>query len=134
MQNTTLDVTMEQPGTALSPRADGIVLKITGEVGMAAVMGPDGEHSGVDGDTALGKKLRDLVPVPPALVVIDLSAATYLSSLGIGVLLGFQKWLRSSGSDLRLAAASSTVTLLRRCRLDQVFTIFPDVASALQAK
>lgn len=128
-----ISVTVEQPTAAKSPRDDSIVLKISGEIGITSMVGPDGKHTGVDGDTALDHALRSAVPNPPSLVIVDLNSVSYLSSLGMGSLLRFQNRIKESGGEMRLAGTTDMVTaLLRRCRLDHAFKLFPDIAAALK--
>lgn len=128
-----IQITLQRPDPAISKRTDVAILKVTGELGLSAMLGEGGEHTGVSGDTALAKILRDALPDIPRLVVIELSEVTYLSSLGMGALLRFQNDVKESGGTLRLAGVTEMVaTLLRRCRLDHAFAIYPDVASALQ--
>ena len=123
-----MTVTVKRSGAA-SPN-DALVVKISGEVGLDSVMGPQGAHTGVDGDTALDAALTKAVPASPPLVIVDLTEVTYLSSLGMGALLRFKHRLAENQSDVRLAGSDQMVTLLRRCRLEQVFSLFPTLAAA----
>jgi len=129
MSKQEMSVTVERPPALVPSRTDTAVIKVSGELGIAAMM--EGGHTGADGDTALANALRQAVPNPPPLVVVDLSSVTFLSSLGIGTVLRFQQWLQQRGSDLRVVGAADMVTLLRRCRLDQVLSLFSDVPSAV---
>lgn len=125
-------VTVGRPDPALCARSDALIVKISGEIGLSAVVGDPDKHTGLDGDTALNHLLNEAVPVPPALVVIDLSDATYLSSIAIGELLRFNRRLHAVNSTLRVTGAANVLTLLRIGRLDQVLTVCPDVATALK--
>jgi anti-anti-sigma factor len=132
MQQESMRVTIQKPAGS-SPRPGSVVVKITGEIGLNAMVGPDGKHTGVDGDTALDIALQNALPEPSSLVVVDLDSVTYLSSLGMGALLRLQKRIKDAGGDFRLAGTSEmVVALLRRCRLDHAFSLYPDVASALK--
>ncbi|MFH1681335.1 MAG: STAS domain-containing protein [Candidatus Eisenbacteria bacterium] len=56
---------------------------------------------------------------------VDLAELDYISSAGLGVLLGAQKRLRDSGHGLRLHGMSGHIRdLFRVSGLDQVFEIF----------
>lgn len=126
-------ISLQRPDPAISTRADTAILKVAGELGLSAMLGEGGQHTGVSGDTALAKMLRDALPEIPRLVIIELSGVTYLSSLGMGALLRFQNDVKDAGGTLRLAGLIEMVaTLLRRCRLDHAFKIYPDLASALK--
>lgn len=133
-ENAPLRVTLERPDPKSSPRADAIILKISGEIGITSMVGPGGQHSGVKGDTLLDEALNNAVTTPPPIVVVDLNAVSYLSSLGMGALVRFHNRLKESGSELRLAGATDLVqSLLKRCRLDRAFKLYPDVEAALKA-
>lgn len=116
--------------TVNRPSADVAVVKIAGDVGLGQMVGDDGKHTGVSGDTVLEEKLRLAVPEPVKLVVIDLTDATYLSSLGIGTLLRLRNRIVPPG-EFRMAANGNLVVLLKHGRLDQLFKIFPTVNDAI---
>jgi anti-anti-sigma factor len=68
----------------------------------------------------------------PARVVFDLAELTAISSLCIGMLVMHRRACAGWKGDASLAGATDTVeAALRRCRLDQLFTFAPSVASAL---
>ena len=117
--------------TVAHPSADVTIVKIAGEIGLSALVGQSGKHSGVDGDNFLDTELRRLVPEPTKVVVIDLTAASYLSSMGIGTLMRFRKRLAFINSDVRVAATGQMITLLKLGRLDQLLPIFPSVEAAM---
>jgi hypothetical protein len=115
--------------TVAQSTADAIVIRITGEIGLGALV--TDQHTGVQGDNALDITLRNLVPAPPGLVVIDLTGASFLSSMGIGTLMRFRNRV-APASDVRVAATGQLVTLLKMGRLDQLLPIFPSVPAALK--
>lgn len=123
---------VKQPMTVTvnRPSADVAVVKIAGDIGLGQMVGDDGKHSGVSGDTVLEEKLRLAVPEPVKLVVVDLTDATYLSSLGIGTLLRLRNRIVPPG-EFRMAANGNLVVLLKHGRLDQLFKIFPTVNDAI---
>jgi len=64
-------------------------------------------------------------------IVLDMSDMTFIDSSGLGAMVAVTKHL--DGGDLRLANVSGHIRmLLRLTRLDQVFSVFEDVKSALQ--
>ncbi|HEX8914808.1 MAG TPA: STAS domain-containing protein [Humisphaera sp.] len=65
-------------------------------------------------------------------VVIDLTDVPVVTTPGLSLLLGAQKRLTHAGGRLVLSGLTPNVQdLLRRCRLDRVFTIAPDADAAV---
>jgi anti-anti-sigma factor len=114
-------------------QGDTAVVTLKGELGLTAMVGEKGEHTGVDGDTLLDAELRKIAPTLPKLVIIDLNNVSFLASMGIGALLRFQNTIKEQGGELRLSFTNPMIeTLLKRIRVDIAFKHFPDVASALK--
>ena len=68
-------------------------------------------------------------------VFVDLSEVTYIDSSGIACLVEALQTARSHDADLGLVAVSrQAMRVLELARLDMVFAIHADLASALQAK
>jgi len=66
-------------------------------------------------------------------LVIDLSGAEYLDSAGLGILVGLLKRVNESARSLVIAGARPQVKrVFEITRLNGVFTMRDDVASALQ--
>lgn len=66
-------------------------------------------------------------------LVVDLSATHYLDSAGLGILVGLLKRANESNLSLVIAGARPQVRrVFEITRLNQVFTMRDDVASALQ--
>lgn len=127
-----IHVTVE-PLTVAPQSNNAILVKIAGELGINSMVGPNGQHTGIEGDTALDDSLRNAVPKPPKLVVLDLTPVTYLSSLGMAALLRFQNRIKEAGGELRLVGTTDmVVALLRRCRLDHAFKLFDDIPAAVK--
>ena len=66
-------------------------------------------------------------------IVLNLAEVEYMDSGGIGTLVGLFTSSRSSGGDIRLAAANEKVAhVLDITRLTTVISLFPDVARAIK--
>ena len=97
------------------------VLRLTGSV--------DLEHS-----PDIRKTLLDAV-AERVNVFVDLSEVTYIDSSGIACLVEALQTARNHGADLGLISVSrQAMRVLELARLDMVFSIHDDLASALQAK
>lgn len=78
--------------------------------------------------------LRSAISAGPGTVVVDLSKATFLDSMALGVLLGATKRLRDRGGRLRVVAPGSQVRrILEITHLDRVLELDGSRADALQA-
>jgi anti-anti-sigma factor len=67
-------------------------------------------------------------------VVIDLTDVPVVTTPGLSLLLGAQKRLTHAGGRLALSGLTPNVRdLLRRCRLDRVFTIASNADAAVEA-
>jgi anti-sigma B factor antagonist len=67
-------------------------------------------------------------------LVVNLVGVTFLDSTALGVLVAGLKRAREAGGDLRLVATSSHILrMLAITRLDCVFSVYADVASARAA-
>lgn len=65
-------------------------------------------------------------------VVLDLSALQYMNSTGLNILINVLTRTRNAGGDALVAAVSAGVKqLLVVTKLDQVFSIVPDVDTAV---
>lgn len=132
MQKQLMEVAVQPTDAALNAPADTLIIRISGEIGLTSMLGDGVAHTGVDGDTALDHALRSAVPDRVNLVILDLTSATYLSSLGISALARLKHRIEEASGSLRLAASPSVITLMRFGRLDQLFSVFPDVAAAVK--
>ena len=67
-------------------------------------------------------------------VLVDLSGVTYIDSSGIASLVEGLQTARKNGTGLSLVAVSvRAMRVLALARLDKVFQIHPDLATALQS-
>jgi anti-sigma B factor antagonist len=110
---------MSQFSCTLSDQADGIVVSIRGDLGVGNV-------------PLLERQLMSLSARKPGRVVIDMSGVEFISSLGLGSLVQFQRGLLRHQGQVRLAALAPLVEeAIKRSRLDVVLKLFPSVEAAL---
>ena len=68
-------------------------------------------------------------------IVVDLTGVTYVDSSGLAALIQGMQDVEEYGGKFALAGVQENVRpIFEIAKLDQVFEIFPDVASALAAK
>ncbi|TDQ83260.1 anti-sigma B factor antagonist [Dongia mobilis] len=68
-------------------------------------------------------------------VLVDLSAVSYIDSSGIASLVEGLQVARKQKNELSLVAVSArALRVLELARLDKVFSIHPDIASAIAAR
>ena len=78
--------------------------------------------------------LRAMILKYPSRIIVDLGRVTYLDSSGLAVLIDGMSETKKYGGKFSLAAVQESVLqILEIARLDQVFTIFPNVDRALAA-
>ncbi len=67
-------------------------------------------------------------------VVVDLSGIAFVDSTGVGVLVSLFKAVRKSGRDARFAGIAPGVrSVLEIIKLDKIFEVYPDAATAAAA-
>jgi len=82
----------------------------------------------------LREQLIDVIAAGSQQVAVDMSAVSFIDSVGLGVLVGALKRLRRCDGDLRVAAPSDPVLrTLRISGLHRVFGAFPTVDEAIAA-
>ncbi len=82
----------------------------------------------------IGARLAAMIKEKPKKLVVDLSQVTYIDSSGLAVLIEAMQNVGSYGGKFALAGLQDGVRpIFEIARLDQVFRIFPDTASALAA-
>lgn len=89
-------------------------------------------ESRIDAAVAIAFKdmMRKLSEDGPARIVLDMSEVEFLDSSGLGAVVASMKQV-GAGRKLELAGLTSTVgKVFKLTRMDSVFTIHPDVASA----
>lgn len=83
---------------------------------------------------ALRETIADLVAKGNKKIVLNLGEVTYIDSSGIGGLVSSFNITRGQGGDLKLVNLTQKVhDLLKMTRLDTLFDIKPDEASAIAA-
>jgi anti-anti-sigma factor len=91
-----------------------------------------GGDAGVHNVDELERHLRPVMAMRPSLVVIDLSALSFVSSLGLGLMVELSRGVHRNGGHVRFAAAQPSVRdTIVKCRLDDVLALFPSVDAAL---
>jgi anti-anti-sigma factor len=103
--------------TSQDPR--GAVVKIIGEMGVAC-------------GTAVDAYFTRLIAGHAKVLVLDLSAVPFVSSLCMGSLVNLRKGAARSGGVVRIAAANADVTdSFKRASLQRLFDMFDTVEDAL---
>src|SRR5262245_48776768 len=101
------------------PAVSGLKVTIT-IAGPARVVHITGD-AGVSNSDELGRHLLPLAAQHPPLVVFDVAGLTFISSLGLSLLMEFQRGLNRHGGQVRLANPQPAVhDMLKKCRLDTV--------------
>ena len=100
--------------------ASGVIVRLKGDAGVSSA-------------DILDRHLLGLTAKHPPLVVFDLAELHFISSLGLGMLMQFQRGLARHSGVMRLAAVHDQVLdMLRKCRLDSVFVIRATLSEALE--
>ena len=78
-------------------------------------------------------RMRELTDDSPARIVVDMSKVVFLDSSGLGAVVAAMKHV-GAGKRLELAGLTMAVAkVFRLTRMDTVFTVHADVATALGA-
>jgi len=76
--------------------------------------------------------LNAMIDKKPERLVVDPSRVTYIDSAGLAALIAAMQTVESYGGKFLLAGLQRTIwDIFENLRLDQVFRVFPDVATAL---
>lgn len=82
----------------------------------------------------IAASLKSMTEAKPKKLVVDLARVSYIDSSGLAVLIEAMQNVGLYGGKFALAGLQEGVRpIFEIARLDQVFRIFPDVASALAA-
>ncbi|MEM1107192.1 MAG: STAS domain-containing protein [Planctomycetota bacterium] len=91
---------------------------------------------GLDSSNAreFGDKVQTLVDAGHTRLILDATKLTYISSLGVAVLLRLHGKMKPLGGDVKLANLHGTTwDVISLFQLDKVFSVFPSVDDAKQA-
>ena len=91
-----------------------------------------------DGDPKAGEEFDDMIAAAlatrPRLIVVDLSARQFISTVMLGLLLKLRRDTSAFNGKVRLAQVQPLVRrVLNICRLDQLFGVFSSIAEAVEA-
>ena len=104
------------------------VSAVSADVGVVAVHGQADLHTASDLRGAITQEIDRGV----SSLVIDLSEATFIDSMTLGVLLGAVKRLRPTGGGVGVVCSDPHIRrIFEITLLDRVFTLHPDLAEAL---
>lgn len=69
-----------------------------------------------------------------AIVVVDMTATTFIDSMTLGILVGAARSIRQRGGELRIACADRNITrIFELMLLDRLLAIYPSRTAALDA-
>ena len=81
----------------------------------------------------LERELTRVVAAKPKDVELDLTGTEYISSLGLGILVGFHNRIKENGGVVRIVKIlKPTLRLLKAAYLDRVLTIEPAAIAATE--
>lgn len=93
-----------------------------------------GEEITCDNHRAFTDRIDNILEEGTMDVILDLSNVNYITSRGLGTIVGAYTVLKRRGGNLILAGANEEVTRsLAITRLDKVLTLVPSRAAALKA-
>lgn len=103
----------------------------SGEVGVIALEGQLDAHTAPDFERFLEQKVRAEHTIN---IVLDFHALDYISSAGLGVLMGLIEEVRLQNGDIKLAALPEKIFhVLDLLGFPMVFQIYPTVDEAVTA-
>lgn len=84
-------------------------------------------------DVLLREKIVNMLPGTPK-IVLNLEGVDYIGSKGLGMLVELLVSARNRGGELKLASPPEHITeLLRRTKLDTIFTVYDNSNDAVAA-
>lgn len=91
-----------------------------GETVMVHIIG----DAGITNADELGRRLLPVTAMRPAIVVIDVQQMSFIASLGLSILMEFQRGINRQGGQVRLLKPQPGVRdMLKKCRLDIVLQV-----------
>ena len=102
---------------ALSARGNAQVVALSGEIDMGRA-------------PTVRQAVLEAIKTKAPVVVVEMSAVTYMDSSGIATLVEGLQNAKKQGTDFVLAGpAGNVLGVLKLARLDKVFRILPDLAA-----
>jgi anti-anti-sigma factor len=87
--------------------------------------------AGIMNSDELARQLLPVVAMKPQVVVFDIEDLTFIASIGLSVLMEFQRGIAREGGHVRLLNPCPAVRdVLRKCRLDSVLLIIDSIDEA----
>jgi anti-sigma B factor antagonist len=110
------------PSSVLTPREDRRnVLLLGGELDLHV-------------SPTVRTSLNEMIAKKPKGLVVDLSGVPYIDSAGLAAIIEAMEEVEAYGGKFALAGLEETVySIFKMSRLDEIFSIFPDVDAALAA-
>lgn len=100
-------------------KGDALLISLKGDAGMASI-------------DVLEPELSKICERKPSLAVLDMTGLTFISSMGMGSLVSFQRGVQRCGGKVRIAGLQPMLAeVFRRARLHDVFEIHDSVDEAL---
>lgn len=101
------------------PKGDALLISIKGDAGMASM-------------DVLERELSQICERKPALAVLDMTGLSFISSMGMGSLVTFQRGVQNCGGKVKIAGLQPLLAeAFRRARLSDVFEIHESVEGAI---
>ena len=108
-------------GVAISHQEYPNVLALAGEIDLHVI-------------PIVTASLNEMIATKPKQLVVDLSGVPYIDSAGVAAIIVAMEMVEAYGGKFALAGLHETVRLiLETSRLDRIFSIFPNVSTALAA-
>ncbi|MGP1271962.1 MAG: STAS domain-containing protein [Phycisphaerales bacterium] len=102
--------------------------------GSAAVVRPVGDID-LSRSPVLREEIKKALGSKPARLVVDLAGVEYMDSSGVATLVEAMQLTKRGGHELVICSLTDRVrSIFEIARLEQVFAIEPDVASALDRR
>ena len=118
---------------APADNSDGLMVEIEQPRASVALARFTGQ-AGIEQADLLERYVKILAARTESLIVLDLSALTFCSSVGISALMHLQKTVEARGGQMRIAGMPSVILgALKRCKLDKHFHTYARADEALRA-
>lgn len=106
----------------IKPHPHGVVIDLSGSVG-------------IDDGPLLERKMATVLEKHPTLVVIDMSGLTFISSVGMSMLVMLHRTLKQHGGHVRIVAPPADVFgVLDRAHLIEIIPVFGSLPQAFESE